>query len=80
MTSYPPVDDQVPESFQRSRPNRKRPDPADHGASRETVTHLADALAYAFIHSRTYQTAKEELYLAALDLTLENICGRQAVR
>jgi len=32
---------------------------------------LSDALAYAFAHSRDFQTAKETLYLAALDLTLE---------
>lgn len=32
---------------------------------------LHDVLAYAFRHSRDFQSAKEELYLAALDLTLE---------
>lgn len=32
---------------------------------------LSDALAYTFRHSRDFQTAKEQLYLAALDLTLE---------
>lgn len=32
---------------------------------------LSDVLAYAFRHSRQYQTAKENLYLAALSLTLE---------
>ena len=32
---------------------------------------LADALAYAFAHSREFQSAKEDLYLAALALTLE---------
>lgn len=32
---------------------------------------LSDALAYAMRHSRAYQSAKERLYLAALDLTLE---------
>jgi len=32
---------------------------------------LADVLTYAFRNSRDYQTAKEDLYLAALDLTLE---------
>lgn len=39
------------------------PDPA--------VLTLAEALAYAFEHARDYQTAKEDLYLAALALTLE---------
>lgn len=32
---------------------------------------LEEALAYAFEHARDYQEAKEDLYLAALDLTLE---------
>ena len=32
---------------------------------------LADSLRYAFGHSREFQTAKEALYLTALDLTLE---------
>lgn len=32
---------------------------------------LADCLRYAFGHSREFQTAKETLYLTALDLTLE---------
>jgi len=33
---------------------------------------LADCLRYAFNHSREFQTAKETLYLTALDLTLEH--------
>lgn len=32
---------------------------------------LDDALRYAFLHARQYQTAKEDLYLSALALTLE---------
>ncbi|MDM8007697.1 MAG: TolC family protein [Phycisphaerae bacterium] len=32
---------------------------------------LSEALKYAFQHSRQFQNAKEDLYLAALDLTLE---------
>lgn len=32
---------------------------------------LADTLAYAFAHARQFQTAKEDLYLAALALSLE---------
>jgi outer membrane protein TolC len=35
------------------------------------VLTLADSLAYAFAHSWDFQTAKETLYLSALDLTLE---------
>ncbi|MBI4579522.1 MAG: TolC family protein [Planctomycetes bacterium] len=35
------------------------------------VLTLAEALAYAFDHARDYQSAKEDLYLAALALTLE---------
>ncbi|MGE0479920.1 MAG: TolC family protein [Phycisphaerae bacterium] len=38
---------------------------------RPAVFTLTDALAYALIHRREYQTAKEDLYLAALALTLE---------
>lgn len=38
---------------------------------REEVFTLTDALAYAQRHRREYQTAKEDLYLAALALTLE---------
>ncbi len=36
-----------------------------------TVFSLRDALAYSMRHARSLQDAKEELYLAALDLTLE---------
>ena len=39
-------------------------------ADRQTFT-LADCLAYALGYSREYQTAKEDLYLAALALSLE---------
>lgn len=39
---------------------------------RETVFTLTEALAYAQRHRREYQTAKEDLYLAALALTLEH--------
>ncbi len=39
---------------------------------REKVFTLTDALAYAQQHRREYQTAKEDLYLAALALTLEH--------
>jgi len=40
-------------------------------AARLTVFSLPDALGYAMKHARDLQDAKEELYLAALDLTLE---------
>lgn len=46
-----------------SRPVSTRP-------SRPIMT-LSGALKYAFQHSRRFQNAKEDLYLAALDLTLE---------
>ncbi|HOA74006.1 MAG TPA: TolC family protein [Phycisphaerae bacterium] len=39
-------------------------------ADAEVLT-LAEALAYAFEHARDFQDAKEDLYLAALSLTLE---------
>lgn len=38
---------------------------------RDEVFTLTDALAYAQRHQRAYQSAKEDLYLAALSLTLE---------
>lgn len=38
--------------------------------SRKVMT-LSEVLQYAFAHSRAFQTAKEDLYLAALALTLE---------
>ncbi len=38
---------------------------------REQMFHLTDALAYAQEHRRNYQTARERLYRAALDLSLE---------
>ena len=38
---------------------------------RVTVFSLRDALAYAMRHARDFQDAKEDLYLAALDLSLE---------
>ncbi|GMU24387.1 MAG: hypothetical protein AMXMBFR13_44610 [Phycisphaerae bacterium] len=43
--------------------------PATQPATRELS--LEEVLAYAFRHSRAYQDAKQDLYLAALDLTLE---------
>lgn len=46
------------------------PQPTTAPAGAEELT-LEEALAYAFRHSRDFQSAKEELYLAALDLTLE---------
>lgn len=52
-----------PEGMAASQPASSRP-------ARPIMT-LADALRYAFQHSRRFQDAKEELYLAALDLTLE---------
>ena len=45
-------------------------DTAARGPAAEVFT-LTDALAYAQRNQRTYQTAKEDLYLAALSLTLE---------
>ncbi len=45
----------------------------DDTIGREDVTQLSlqDVLRYAFRHARRFQTAKEDLYLAALALTLE---------
>jgi outer membrane protein TolC len=44
--------------------------PAAAGPEREILS-LSEALAYAFRHSREFQFAKEDLYLAALALSLE---------
>ncbi|MBN1491068.1 MAG: TolC family protein [Phycisphaerae bacterium] len=69
-----PVDSTVPESF-LSATTQPTTEPAATAtpATQPTVPDmtLADALAYAFRHSREFQSAKEELYLAALRLTLE---------
>jgi outer membrane protein TolC len=43
----------------------------ERDAARLQTFRLSDALRYAMRHSREVQDAKEELYLAALDLTLE---------
>ena len=73
-----PVDPAVPPAFQ-ARPDvavesdqfeATADEPAPTDADPLLFT-LADALAYALKHSREYQTAKEDLYLSALDLTLE---------
>ena len=71
-----PVDSDVPEAFERLRP-----EPEDEAAPAATqpaepdrevrVLTLADALEYAFKHARELQSAKEDLYLAALALSLE---------
>ncbi|MCP4251263.1 MAG: TolC family protein [bacterium] len=66
-----PVDPDVPEGFKRpaAEPGDATSQPAD--ADQEPVFTLADCLAYALDHAREYQTAKEDLYLSALALTLE---------
>ncbi|MCK4658355.1 MAG: TolC family protein [Phycisphaerae bacterium] len=70
-----PVDPKVPEAF---RPTVHPADKAE--VSQTTITQptaemqvftLTDCFAYAQKHARAYQTAKENLYLKALDLTLE---------
>lgn len=79
-----PIDSEVPGSFSQSstrpavtsRPADTAPtDSAATQPAREMPAgpelSLADALSYAFRHSRSFQTAKEDLYLAALDLSLE---------
>ena len=73
-----PVDPGVPPAFrarpegasQSNQPEAAGDEPAPTDADPVVFT-LADTLAYALKHSREYQTAKEDLYLAALDLTLE---------
>ncbi|MHC4441681.1 MAG: TolC family protein [Planctomycetota bacterium] len=67
-----PIDADVPESFQRTstQPSSSTTQPTSAAANRKELS-LADALAYAFEHSRDFQTAKEDLYVKALELTLE---------
>jgi len=77
-----PVDADVPEaskSATRLRPETVEPTTAPfetaeattQPAARAEVFTLADCLAYALRYAREYQTAKEDLYLAALALSLE---------
>ena len=73
-----PVDPGVPSAFQARPEAASEANPSEATADEPAPTDadplmftLADALAYALKHSREYQTAKEDLYLAALDLTLE---------
>ena len=44
---------------------------SDDERARLTTFGLSDAIGYAMKHARQLQNAKEDLYLAALDLTLE---------
>ena len=77
-----PVDADVPEAFKsatKPRPEAVEPTTAPfetaeattQPAARAEVFTLADCLAYALRYAREYQTAKEDLYLAALALSLE---------
>ncbi|MHC4089351.1 MAG: TolC family protein [Planctomycetota bacterium] len=82
-----PVDPEVPEPFKRATTPRPRaaetstaPAAADQTTTQPAATQpvaaatvftLADCLAYALRHAREYQTAKEDLYFAALALSLE---------
>lgn len=76
-----PVDDQIPASFNvvtsqpaaQSSTSQPTTVPAISPAvvTMNRVMTLKESLAYAFRHSREFQTAKEQLYLAALTLTLE---------
>lgn len=70
-----PIDSNVPESFQTptTQPVTSAPTttaPAEAVGPTRTLG-LRDALAIAFARSREFQTAKEDLYLAALALSLE---------
>ena len=75
-----PTDPTIPASIRStSRPSTQPLTPptsqailgASSRPSSATTMKLNDALAYAFRHARRFQTAKEDLYLAALALTLE---------
>ncbi|UCD28431.1 MAG: hypothetical protein JSV03_15320, partial [Planctomycetota bacterium] len=74
-----PIDAEVPDSFQKTstqpasaatQPELATTQPTSAPANNKILT-LAEALEYAFKHSRDFQNAKEDLYLAALELTLE---------
>lgn len=73
------VTDPVPETFAEVNPTTQPAGSRLEGvASTQPTTQparpemdLAEVLAYAFRHSRDFQSAKEDLYLAALSLTLE---------
>jgi outer membrane protein TolC len=56
---------------QRGMPNQRATTQPVASRPARPLLGLSDALQYAFDHSRQFQTAKEDLYLAALDLTLE---------
>jgi Outer membrane efflux protein len=79
-----PIDADVPDAFRRATPTDNEspgtvqtgntitpytPTPANAESKRPFI--LTDALRYALRNSREYQSQKESLYLAALDLTLE---------
>jgi outer membrane protein TolC len=77
-----PVDSEVPESFKAATAPREEPEemsvdldvtsqPTTHLADEVQVFTLADCLAYAQRNARELQTAKEDLYLSALALSLE---------
>lgn len=77
-----PVDADVPEAFKSAtKPRLEAVEPTTRPfetaeattqpAARAEVFALADCLAYALRYAREYQTAKEDLYLAALALSLE---------
>lgn len=72
--------DAEPTDVAENKVIEKAPTPTEHLSpsifteeekERITVLGLSDALEYASLHGRTLQDAKEELFLAALDLTLE---------
>lgn len=68
-----PVDSEVPEAFRTRLADGSattQPVTTQPAAERQALT-LQDAVAYAMRHSREFQSEKEDLYLAALALTLE---------
>lgn len=85
-SEVPPAFAQPPEPAESVAPEAEEPSPKDQPNApdsmspnifaedeldRVQVIGLRQALAYAMIHAREFQSEKEELYLAALDLTLE---------
>ena len=72
-----PIGAELPESFRTDAPESDEPPQDDDSGVDSAETDppepmgLSDVLAYAMRHARDFQNAKEDLYLAALDLTLE---------
>lgn len=66
-----PEDSELPEPAEIAREESDTVSPLLEILKDAKIMSLSEALAYAFQNARDFQNAKEDLYLAALDLTLE---------